>query len=64
MKLSSEGGTEVYSIYGTMKADAKRNEALEASIDKGLEESSKHEVRPHQQVMSDIRARYNHECTD
>jgi len=45
-------------IYGMMKADAERNEALEASIDKGLEQSTKREVRPLEQVMSDIRARY------
>ena len=45
-------------MYGMMKADMRKDEALEASIDKGLEQSKKGEVRPHEQVISDIRARY------
>ena len=45
-------------IYAMMKADVQNDEALEASIDKGLEQSKKKEVRPHEQVMSEIRARY------
>ena len=45
-------------MYGMMKADAQKDEALESSIDKGLAQSNKGEVRPHKQVMSDIRTRY------
>jgi len=35
-----------------------KDEALEASIDKGLSQSKNGEVREHQEVMKDIRARY------
>jgi predicted transcriptional regulator len=35
-----------------------RDEALEASIDRGLNESKLGQVRPHQEVMKEIRARY------
>jgi predicted transcriptional regulator len=45
-------------MYGMMKADIRKDEALEASIDKALEQSKKGEVRPHEQVMSEIRDRY------
>ena len=45
-------------MYGMMKADMQQDEALEASIAKGLEQSKKGEVRSHEQVISDIRARY------
>jgi hypothetical protein len=45
-------------IYAMMKADVRHDEALEASIDKGLEQSKKKEVRPHEQVMREIRTRY------
>ena len=45
-------------MYGVMKADMEKDEALEASIDKALEQSQKGEVRSHEQVMADIRARY------
>lgn len=45
-------------MYGMMKADIQKDEALEASIDKGLEQSKKGEVRPHETVMTEIRARY------
>lgn len=34
------------------------NEALEASIDRGLKESERGEVTPHEQVMKEIRARF------
>jgi predicted transcriptional regulator len=34
------------------------DEALEASIDRGLKESQLAEVMPHQQVMKEIRERY------
>ena len=34
------------------------NEALEASIERGLNQSNKGEVRSHQQVMTEIRDRY------
>jgi hypothetical protein len=34
------------------------DEALEASIDRGLEESKRGETRPHEQVMKEIRSRY------
>jgi len=34
------------------------DEALEASIDRGLKESSLGKVIPHEQVMKEIRARY------
>jgi hypothetical protein len=34
------------------------DEALEASIDRGLKESQRGEVMPHQQVMKEIRDRY------
>ncbi|MCE7864384.1 MAG: hypothetical protein DYG99_12660 [Bacteroidetes bacterium CHB5] len=44
-------------IYGMIKADTYKDEALEASIDKALEQSKKGEVRPHKQVMSEIRSR-------
>lgn len=45
-------------MYGMMKADIQNDEALEASIDKGLEQSKKGEVRPHETVMTEIRSRY------
>jgi hypothetical protein len=45
-------------MYGMMKADIQKDEALEASIDKGLEQSKKGEVRPHETVMTETRARY------
>lgn len=45
-------------LYGMMKADMQKDEALEISIDKGLEQSKKGEVRPHKEVISEIRARY------
>jgi predicted transcriptional regulator len=45
-------------MYGMMKADIKKDEALEASIEKGLEQSRKGKVRPHETVMTEIRARY------
>jgi hypothetical protein len=44
--------------YGMMKADMEKDEALEASIDKAVEQSQKGEVRSHGQVMADIRPRY------
>jgi predicted transcriptional regulator len=34
------------------------NDAMEASIEKGLNQSEKGETRPHEQVMAEIRARY------
>lgn len=34
------------------------DEALDTSIERGLNQSNKGEVRPHQQVMSEIRERY------
>jgi hypothetical protein len=34
------------------------NDAMEASIDKGINQSSMGETRPHDQVMTEIRARY------
>lgn len=34
------------------------DEALESSIDRGLNESQRGEVTPHQQVMKEIRDRY------
>ena len=45
-------------IYGMMKADMQKDAALEESIDKALVQSKKGEVRPHEQVMSEIRSRY------
>lgn len=45
-------------IYGMMKADLQKDDALEASIDKALEQSKKGEVQPHEQVMAQIRSRY------
>jgi predicted transcriptional regulator len=45
-------------MYGMMKADMQTDEGPEASIDKGLEQSKRGEVRPHEQVMTEIRARY------
>jgi hypothetical protein len=45
-------------IYGMMKADMQKDAAREASIDKALEQSKKGEVRPHEQVMNEIRARH------
>lgn len=44
-------------MYGMMMADI-RKDATEASIDKALEQSKKGEVRPHEQVIAEIRARY------
>jgi predicted transcriptional regulator len=35
-----------------------KDEALEASIDKGLKQSEKGETRPHHEVMAEIRSRY------
>jgi predicted transcriptional regulator len=43
--------------FGLSKQKAE-DEALEASIDRGLEESKKGETRPHKQVMKEIRSRY------
>lgn len=34
------------------------DEVLDASIERGLNQSNKGEVRPHQQVMTEIRERY------
>jgi predicted transcriptional regulator len=34
------------------------NDALEASIDRGLNESKSGQTKPHDQVMKEIRARY------
>lgn len=45
-------------MYGMMKADIHNADALEASINKGLEQSKKGEVRPHEAVMTEMRARY------
>jgi hypothetical protein len=45
-------------IYGMMKADMQKDAGLERSIDKALEESKSREVRPHDQVMQEIRSRY------
>lgn len=45
-------------MYGMMKADIQKDEALEASIEKGLEQSRTGKVRPHETVMAEIRARY------
>lgn len=45
-------------MYGMMKADLQNDKALEASIDKALQQSKKGEVRPHETVMTEIRARY------
>jgi predicted transcriptional regulator len=35
-----------------------KNSALDSSIDKALEESNKGETRPHNEVMTEIRARF------
>ncbi len=35
-----------------------KDEALEASIDRGLHQSKKGETRPHSEVMSEIRAQF------
>jgi len=35
------------------------DEALEASIDQGLKESSRGETSPHEQTMKEIKSRYN-----
>jgi len=40
------------------KGKLTEDEALEASIDRGLEESKRGETRPHEQVMKEIRSRY------
>lgn len=45
-------------IYGMMKADLQKNDELEASIDRALEQSKKGEVRSNKQVMAEMRARY------
>ncbi|RAV99279.1 hypothetical protein [Pseudochryseolinea flava] len=45
-------------MYGMMKADIKKDEALEESIARGLEQSKKGEVREHAAVIAEIRARY------
>lgn len=45
-------------MYGMIKADLRKDEALEASVDKGLEQSKKGEVRPHETVVNEFRARY------
>ena len=37
---------------------SKQDEALEASIDRSLNESKKGEVRPHEEVMAEIRSRF------
>ena len=37
---------------------SKQDEALEASIHRGLNESEKREVRSHEEVMAEIRSRY------
>lgn len=34
------------------------DEALEASIDRGLKESERGDTKPHEEVMKEIRARY------
>ena len=34
------------------------DEALDASVERGLNQSKKGEVRPHKQVMAEIRERY------
>ena len=39
-------------------AKQEKDDALEASIDKGLDQSRKGETRPHDQVMREIRERY------
>ena len=44
--------------FGLSKQKAE-DEALEASIDRGLEESRRGETRPHEEVMKEIRSRYN-----
>jgi predicted transcriptional regulator len=43
--------------FGLSK-QAERNEALEASIERGLNQSKNGEVKPHHQVMTELRARY------
>jgi len=43
--------------FGLSKQKAE-DEALESSIDRGLKESQRGEVTPHQQVMKEIRDRY------
>jgi predicted transcriptional regulator len=43
--------------FGLSK-QSERDEALEASIDRGLNESKNGKVRPHQEVMTEMRARY------
>lgn len=45
-------------MYDMMKAQIEKNEALTKSINKGLEQSKKGEVRPHDTVMNEIRSRY------
>lgn len=41
-----------------LSRQSQKDEALEASIDRGLSQSKRGEVRGHQEVMSEARARY------
>jgi predicted transcriptional regulator len=43
--------------FGLSK-QTERDTDLEASIDRGLSQSKKGDVRPHEQVMAEVRARY------
>jgi hypothetical protein len=45
-------------IYGMMKADLQKDAALEASLDKALDQSKKGDVRPHEDVIAEFRSRY------
>jgi hypothetical protein len=60
LKRNSEKGMEVRAFYKDAKLYKKVNEAaLEASINKGIEQLKKGLGRPHEEVMADLRKRYN-----
>jgi len=45
-------------MYGMMQADLQTDIEREAFINRGLEQSKKGEVQPHEQVMNSTRARF------
>ena len=55
--LSLIGAIKNLLDFGLSK-QAKDDEALEASIETGLSQSTKREVRRHEEVMAEIRERY------
>jgi predicted transcriptional regulator len=44
--------------FSSSKQTDRLNEILKKSIDRGLEQSKKGELRPHQHVIAEIRNRY------